>query len=148
MNKYSGKIIIGMGLFVGSLSAMNVPRTPEWRCPEHTKTKTALATRAMIDLGISGAVAYAGIRDTQFMGYLFGDVNDASPVVVVAGGTAEQRMELMESQNSDAKCLKYLAASGILLCDAGSNVCKIRNYRDYIQQKHAAHHCLTDHKSN
>lgn len=146
MYKQLGKIATYTSFFFGTISAMNLQRNPQWQCPEHTKSKTVLATQAVLDLGISGAVAYVGLRDTQFMRYMFGDRTDATSVAIVAGGTQDQRLAIVDAETPEKKCLKYLAFSGILLCDAGSNLWKIRNYRNYVQQKHATHHCLTDHK--
>lgn len=149
MIQHLGKTIICMNLFVSSITAMQQPIDPQWRCPEHTQSKSQLATRALVDSGLSVGVAYVGLKDTQFMRSIFGSNDHNTPVeVTTAGGTPDQRLAIMESQDPNAQCLKHLAFSGLLLCDAGSNLWKIRNYRDYLEQKHEMHHCLTDHKSN
>ena len=146
MNKHLGKIVICMSFFIGTVSAMNLQRDAEWRCTEHTKSKTALARLAMIELTLSGTVVYMGLKDSSYMQYLFGAMYKSPAELVVAGGTADQRLALTESQNSDARCLKCLGFSGILLCDAGSTLWKIRNYQQYLQQKHEDHECLTGHR--
>ncbi len=142
------KIFVLNSLLAGTITAMNQQQKDvNWHCPEHTQSKTALAALAMSEVGLAGVAAYVGLKNAPSVNQLLGN-SDNTTAVTIVGGSLEQRLAALQTQQPNpTKCLRYFALSGLCLYGAGSTLLKIKNYQQYLQQRHAKHHCLTNHQN-